>query len=682
MFKLRTVFFLTLFSILILFIGSCNQNSNKISSEGKSTEKQKNDLSKVLEYYSHSPGDSLKLRAANFLLRNMSGHFSKGNANLSDSVLTVYTTLDSLTKKTYYSNQRSYPKFGDDKEMEVSPLNQADYHFEKYATGVRRWLEGHKFEFSEKRRDDLEHISSDWLIDHINTAFENWSTSKYCRKMTFSEFVETLLMYRFRNEILSIRSSEIRDFINPIVKQSSNLSEVIYDINSYAFYMDCFENDGKKVGELAFFDLMQFYMFECGRHSEWMARALNSVGVPSTVDFTPSWFSRDRPHFWVSARDTSGTYQPFTPKWQALGDSTYFQSVSKVFRYVYSPTEGPYSNHLKNEFIPDVFNTPYIKDVTEQYHEVVDFSLPLTPKLLDRKFVYLCIFAASGWKPIGWGKVNPTGDSATFEKVPIDATYLAGFWQNDTFIPISDPFYINKTHQILALKPNLKRRISAKLTRKFYDKISLLNKMEETAGSTIEVASKSDWSDVQLLHTIEIKDLTEESVRKVNAVSNKGVSYLRLISKPKAMIHLGEIEVYGKRKGKTQSEQKLKLIPAIDSTNLKLLIDGNVETFFYSKTMLFKFEQPVFISKIKIVPRTANNGITPGDRYELFYYNGRWVSAGEQKARAKFLIYNNLPTSAIFWLRNLDRGREEQAFQYSNSQQFFINHDKFVKAIR
>ena len=64
------------------------------------------------------------------------------------------------------------------------------------------------------------------------------------------------------------------------------------------------------------------------------------------------------------------------------------------------------------------------------------------------------------------------------------------------------------------------------------------------------------------------------------------------------------------------------------------------------------------------VPHNDGNYIEQGDKYELFYHDGveGWKSLGKQTALADSLVYENVPSHAVFWLCDLTKGREEQQF--------------------
>ena len=88
-------------------------------------------------------------------------------------------------------------------------------------------------------------------------------------------------------------------------------------------------------------------------------------------------------------------------------------------------------------------------------------------------------------------------------------------------------------------------------------------------------------------------------------------------------------------------------------------------------SIIFDLSKETRIGCIDFYPRNDGNFIWPGDIYELYYQDGinGWKSLGKQKAKGRKLRYKG-PQNALFWLRNLTRGEEEQVFIYNNEQQF------------
>lgn len=82
--------------------------------------------------------------------------------------------------------------------------------------------------------------------------------------------------------------------------------------------------------------------------------------------------------------------------------------------------------------------------------------------------------------------------------------------------------------------------------------------------------------------------------------------------------------------------------------------------------------KPVEIDCLEYMPRNDDNFIAPGDTYELFYHAGAkgWKSLGMQQADTTYLDWE-VPDNALFWLRDLTRGREEHIFFMQNGEQKF-----------
>ena len=103
------------------------------------------------------------------------------------------------------------------------------------------------------------------------------------------------------------------------------------------------------------------------------------------------------------------------------------------------------------------------------------------------------------------------------------------------------------------------------------------------------------------------------------------------------------------------------------------IFDGDMLTFSIQKWAGMDFGKPVKIDRVRIAPRNADNGIKIGDTYQLFYWDETWVSAGTQQAEYNFLKFKNVPANALYWLKNMDHGKEEQPFFYVNGKQVFSN---------
>ena len=72
---------------------------------------------------------------------------------------------------------------------------------------------------------------------------------------------------------------------------------------------------------------------------------------------------------------------------------------------------------------------------------------------------------------------------------------------------------------------------------------------------------------------------------------------------------------------------------------------------------------PGDVSFVRIVPRSDDNDICPGNQYELMFFDGLdWFSIGRKVADDNTLHYENVPINKLLWLRNYTRGNDERPF--------------------
>ena len=88
-----------------------------------------------------------------------------------------------------------------------------------------------------------------------------------------------------------------------------------------------------------------------------------------------------------------------------------------------------------------------------------------------------------------------------------------------------------------------------------------------------------------------------------------------------------------------------------------------------SKIAGVEFEKPVSVDVMRYISRNDKNGVYPGDTYELLYFDkGEWVSLGRKVATADYIEYENVPSGALYWLRNRTEGKEERPFTVMNGR--------------
>ena len=110
------------------------------------------------------------------------------------------------------------------------------------------------------------------------------------------------------------------------------------------------------------------------------------------------------------------------------------------------------------------------------------------------------------------------------------------------------------------------------------------------------------------------------------------------------------------------------------------IIDGDVLTYYLPKkggaSMVIDFGKEICFNELMYMPRNDDNFVRIGDVYELFLSWGKdgWISLGQKKATDTFLVYDNMPRGALFYLHDITRGKEEQVFRIENGKQVFISN--------
>ncbi len=189
-------------------------------------------------------------------------------------------------------------------------------------------------------------------------------------------------------------------------------------------------------------------------------------------------------------------------------------------------------------------------------------------------------------------------------------------------------------------------------------------------------ADSPDFNDAVTLYTVKNNpgDYYNAAYPKVR----RRFRYVRYLSPEGAHCNVAEIEFYsgvadrnpliGKTIGTGGSRY------GDPKTGRQSAFDGDPTTFFNAKQansawVGLRFSKKQQIRKIRFLPRNDLNDIYPGDLYELFFWNNKWVSLGRMRADTTFLVYKNVPSNAILWLRDLSAGVEERIFTYENGQQ-------------
>ncbi len=244
--------------LLIITFISCSKHSEKVKQTLKIANGNRIELKNVLEYYSQKPEDSLKLKAANFLIENMQWHYG-AKVIPSDNLWDLFLLEDSLINRmlqnpAFWKNDKalsgykySAKKMLIDKAIGNSTVN-AEY------------------------QSDLLNLNADFIIEAIETAFQVKELD-WCKNLLFEDFCEYILPYRLNNKPVYPIRKKLNDHLIKLYFTDSlhrKPNHVISFLNKYTklFNWD-WDEENRKMPDLAFYNIFYWiYKYHYDKHTQ------------------------------------------------------------------------------------------------------------------------------------------------------------------------------------------------------------------------------------------------------------------------------------------------------------------------------------------------------------------------------------------------------------------------------
>ena len=154
--KLTILFCLSLFA-------ACHGDQKELRRALAAAGENRQQLEQVIEHYKRDEADSLKLRAAVYLIRYMPLHKSYDTA-----IERYYDAVDSLIPHL--------------KDKETFKRGMAEL-YDRYKSRLRLNF-------------DLRTMTAEYLIRNIEQAFDLWQNGKWATHLDFDEFCEYILPYK------------------------------------------------------------------------------------------------------------------------------------------------------------------------------------------------------------------------------------------------------------------------------------------------------------------------------------------------------------------------------------------------------------------------------------------------------------------------------------------------------
>lgn len=417
--------------LIVLFLSSCSapQYPENVSNILEQAGKNRAELEKVLQHF-EADSDSLKYKAACFLIGNMGSKHSYLTFNLVDS------------------NEAIIP-------FDV-------LRFENYSELLDAWdsLENTwgKINFKQdKYIPDHEVIEANYLIKNIDMAFGAWQFP-WSSHLDFDQFCEFILPYRCTNEPLEewrpyflkeyawLKDSMINS--DDPVRACSLIND---EIRSW-FRFD--ERYYEHPTDQGLSELLNKKMGRCEDMTNLAIMAMRAWGIPVMSDYTPYWANTGNNHAWNAILDQNGKTIIFMGGEANPLEYKLKNIKAKVLRKTFS--KQPESiMEIKQEWekVPHYLNSATQMDVTKDYGKVANLRLQLKKEKPDSvDYAYLCVFNSGKWKAIHWGKIEKD-DQVIFTDMGLDIVYLPAYYKNEKIIPAGPAFILNEEGTMEVLDP-------------------------------------------------------------------------------------------------------------------------------------------------------------------------------------------------------------------------------------
>ena len=610
-------------------------------------DENRQELEAVLEHYRN---DERKYRAACFLIENMAHRHSMTGKGVDE----FYSFIDSV----YRIQQQEYD----------IPAIYAEYRRTARLQGVglrREW--------------DVKHLTAEHLIRSIDGAFEVWD-KPWNKHLSLEEFCEWILPYRLHDELLEDWRPLYREAFGDLLTDSIRTArEACTAVNNRLIGLPIhIALSSIRPSAIRPSSLLHIKFGLCEDYADLAVYAMRALGIPVGIEVVPHWGSANNNHTFNVVYDNDGRSYDFSGGENNPGEHLhrFTKDIPKVYRERYGANPESLAMLKGNEEVPPFFRNPYMEDVTGNYDFIGarDIAVSKT-KDMKGKFAYLCVFDPNGWTPVAWGRVER--DSVRFSDVGPNIVYHPACYEKGELRLTGHPFFLDTLGAMKPFAPSGNLQ-SMRLERKNPESANLSAIPGIVVGGRFQGADNPQFRNAEDLYVIE-----EEPPFKYVSVSlspSRPYKYLRFLTAKECNGHMAEIEFYKEGSDEPLSGKVIgEYEPSIyyPSNVAEKMFDGDALTFFHTGNDPvwggLELERAEKVDSLRFIIRNDDNGIRRDNLYELFCMkDGQWVSMGRKTAdKDDELMYEQVPEGALYWLRNLTRGKEERIFAYENGKQIW-----------
>lgn len=608
----------------------------------------------VLSHYQVEDRDSLKYKAALFLIDNMKGHES----------------LTGEGVKEYIRQLRSFkPK------TDIGKLSRA-------------WKNCNKNQMPQFVPDSMV-VSDKYLISNIDDAFSVWKTTPWSREVSFMQFCKYILPYKISNEYLSVEwRKRLREKYRGVIDSARSVKEAYALLYNEVMKRVVNSNTYTPVA----LDVMSYeYMrrANCEQRCLLLVSVLRAFGIPAAKDNVLYWADySNQGHSWVSLvlKDNktysmvNGTLRLMSkgcdidashflsPQEEAQLNSLpsgyvkYEKGVSKVYR-----TEFERNAQNKDSHLDLMFNS----DVSRQYGKKGSITLDC----IRYNKVYLCTFVTGiDWIPVAMAESN--NSKIKFEGLGKNIVYLPVVYENQKMKALSLPFLLQtngKLHYFASPK-NDSITETVIVDRKYPLCSYIPIQWKKILGGVFEASNDSAFRECTTLATINKMPMGKTEIRLSCANQQR---YVRFRNTNKDVGLLSELSFLDANKKKILPINRSYISYNTDRNTVSYLFDEDIETKMKARKPDYwvgldvKSAMQQELDQISFTPVSDGNDIQKGHLYFLCGYDNGWKIIGRcfAKYNHEKLVFQNVPRNALLLLLDRTKGKEERIFWYKNNKQ-------------
>lgn len=608
----------------------------------------------VLEHYSRETSDSLKYKAALYLIDNMNGHCSPEGAAMDSYIRRIHTM--------------------------------------KKAKGIRELQEAWHASLREGSvglTPDSTVVTDAFLIKDIDNAFLSWQQSQWKDSVTFSLFCRYILPYRVNEEHFG------RNWREPLREQYGAVIDGVTDIRkAFALVRDTVFKVIALSNAYCEYDLDPMTCntvgrAECSQRCVLLVAVLRALGIPAVIDGTPMWADySNKGHAWVAMVMANGnTYTVFEKDKEAKllnpVDASQFLPRYKTwekdgFPYTVKTEKTPVKiyrmcyDHCNKVGKYDAMGlgSPFIMDVSGEYGLTTDVTIT-TDCTAD---IYLCAYMSGrDWMPVA--KAKAAGGSVTFKNVGKGSVCVPIAVIDGKKKVLSCPFLVGSKGVERRFTPVPAKSRTITIDRKYPLCSYTTDTWAAMRGAVFEGSMTEDFA---VTDTLAVITDVPSYMTTLSVSSPKRYRFLRYHAPQLNRSSLAELQFYASDDaGGTRLLTGTPFAKGVDMPNIGKVFDGNPATICRGMNTGYTIGLDLGegngqrVAKITFSPSTDLNFVEKRHLYELYYFDTEWQMIGREYARQDKLTFSNVPENAILLLKDRSGGMEERIFEYEDGKQIW-----------